>query len=222
MQTYQSLIAELKHSPQLPVAIEELNAYWQAEQQKRLQFYSDLDEDTKAEFIDGEVIVHSPAREIHNLVVMQLTTLCNAYVSMNRLGVVRCEKALIELTRNAFEPDVVFFSTEKANRFTDETFYYPAPDWVCEVLSPSTEKYDRRQKLLDYALHGVEEYWIIDPDKKVVEQYLLDKNKDCELAFKAGNGIVTFKAIKGLKLPVAALFDQQLHLEALQEILIKK
>lgn len=48
---------------------------------------------------------------------------------------------------------------------------------VIEILSTSTEKIDRRVKYVDYAAHGVTEYWIIDPLKKTVEKYILQKGE---------------------------------------------
>jgi Uma2 family endonuclease len=54
---------------------------------------------------------------------------------------------------------------------------FPAPDFIAEILSPSTEENDRNIKSTDYAAHGVSEYWIIDPAYRIVEQYLLEKNR---------------------------------------------
>jgi len=48
-----------------------------------------------------------------------------------------------------------------------------APDLVVEILSPSTAKLDRGAKLQAYERAGVREYWIVDPDARVVEQYEL-------------------------------------------------
>ena len=49
----------------------------------------------------------------------------------------------------------------------------PPPDFVVEVLSPSTERHDRNVKFEDYGAHGITEYWIVDPVAQVVEQYAL-------------------------------------------------
>ena len=48
------------------------------------------------------------------------------------------------------------------------------PDWVCEVLSPSTQRYDRVQKLAIYAREKVSHYWLINPDAQTLEVLRLD------------------------------------------------
>ena len=221
MQTYQSLISELKHSPQLPAAIEELNAYWKAEQQKRLQFLEELDENVEAEFIEGEIVLHSPALEKHNAVVSNLEFILQAYIQPRGLGRVRVEKAMVHLTRNNFEPDLAFWSSAKDDTIGGNTLLYPAPDWACEVLSSATSKRDRGIKMTDYATHDVAEYWIIDPDKMQVEQFLLEKDA-FELVLKSKNGMIESKVIAGLSFPIEAIFNLELRLAAVQRFLTTK
>ncbi len=209
MTTHQSHVEELKRSSQLPAVIEELNRFWTEEQQRRQQFYADLDEDIKAEFIEGEVVVHSPVRDPHNMAVRNLTAILTPYTVLHDLGALRMEKALIALPRNSFEPDLCFFRKARGLEFGDDYMYYPAPDWVCEVLSPGTERYDRGVKKTDYALNGVQEYWIVDPKAQTVEQYLLEEG-DYALAFKSGSGELRSAVFTGLALPVAAIFDERM------------
>jgi len=52
-----------------------------------------------------------------------------------------------------------------------------APDWVCEVLSPSTRNYDLEIKKPFYAKHGVEFFWIVDPLAHLLTAFQLDNNK---------------------------------------------
>ena len=88
---------------------------------------------------------------------------------------------------------------------------------ILEVLSESTEHIDRGTKFEDYATHGVTEYWIVDPDKQVVEQYAL-KGKVYELQFKSGNGTLKSIAIVGGNFPVEAFFDDDANQAALAAI----
>ena len=218
MQTYHSLLSALKHSPQLPAAIEELNAYWKDEQARRLAFYNDIDEDSKAEFIDGEVVMHSPAKEMHNDVRSMIDRLFRTYADVNQLGKVRSEKALITLKRNDYEPDVCFFGPQKALLITPNTLQYPAPDWVCEILSPTTARYDRGVKMRDYAANGIAEYWIIDPENRVVEIYRLEAH-EYVLDIKTNTGVLRSRVITGLECPIEAIFDNGKNLLALRDIL---
>ncbi len=61
-----------------------------------------------------------------------------------------------------------------------------APDLVVEILSEHTETIDRQKKLALYEKHSVKEYWIADPAEKVIEQFLLKKEK-LQLHTKARN-----------------------------------
>ena len=81
---------------------------------------------------------------------------------------------MVSLSRNDYEPDVCFWSINKSNRFQQRQAQFPAPDFVVEVLSVSTEANDRGIRYQDYESHGVREYWIVDPEKQTVEQYLLE------------------------------------------------
>ncbi len=65
---------------------------------------------------------------------------------------------------------LVFVYHDLLRRYPEQ-MKYPAPDFIAEILSPSTESVDRITKFEDYAAHGVAEYWLIDPAKKIVEQY---------------------------------------------------
>ena len=220
MSAIQAILEEIKHSPQLPDAIAELNAFWEDEQRRRLQFYNDLDEDMKAEFIDGQVVMHSPAKDEHNLTRELLSQVARTYANENALGKARSEKALVKLRRNDFEPDMVFFGNEKAAAIEGKTLLYPAPDWVCEVLSPGTEQYDRKVKFQDYAGNGVQEYWIIDPDKRVVEIYdLVDGHY--ELRTKTSSGILESIAIAGFAIPIEAIFDERACTDTVMDIVHK-
>jgi Uma2 family endonuclease len=145
--------------------------------------------------------------------------LLSAYVDMHDLGKLRTEKALIALKRNDFEPDVAFWSSAKAQHITPQTLKYPAPDWVCEIISPSTVRIDREVKLTDYAANGIPEYWIADPDKKLVEIYRLREHGAYELEIKTDTGILRCAAIGGMEFPIEAIFEPRANLAALQNIL---
>ena len=112
---------------------------------------------------------------------------------------------MIELTRNDYEPDIVFFSKEKSNQFTDDQMLFPAPDFVVEILSPSTEKYDRNEKFVDYAAHGVQEYWIIEPEIEIVEQYFNEGGKFV-LFQKLHKGLLESKTVSGFAIDLKDIF----------------
>ncbi len=211
------IIHKIVHSPQMPRYISVLNNLWNEEQKKRKQFYEQMDASRKMEFIEGEIIVHSPAKDIHIMVQQNLSAIISSYAIVNNLGKVRGEKALVRLTRNDFEPDLSYFNKLTSKKINDDTLFYPSPDFVIEILSKSTEKKDRGVKFYDYELHSVKEYWIIDTNKKVVEQYLLQKDK-YELIVKIKTGFVECSVLKGFSIPLIAIFNEKSRIEFVKTI----
>ena len=212
-----TVLTPLLQSPKLPDYVRELNDYLKAEEEKRAAFYRDLRDDVKAEFINGEVVCHSPAKEKHNLVRQNLELLLVRFVRRAKLGIVRGEKALVRLSRNDFEPDLCFFRKEVADGFENNTLFYPTPDFVVEILSDSTARYDRGVKMDDYAFNGVKEYWIVDADKKLIEQYLLNNGK-FELKEKINHGTIRCDVLKGLEVPLEAIFDEEANEQFLDSL----
>ena len=185
----------------------ELTQLWEAEQVKRHTFWADIDENIKAEFIDGEIIYHSPVYRRHWKTSSELMTLMLPYVKKNNLGEIGAEKVMIRCTRNDYEPDICFWRKEVADTFTPKQSAFPPPDFIVEILSDSTEGRDRGIKFIDYAKHGVTEYWIIDTNTKTIEQYILNIEKmEYDLNLKVREGKLKSIAIEGFEIEVQSIF----------------
>jgi Uma2 family endonuclease len=213
---------KILESPDALNQIESLNQAIKAETQRRNDFRNWITPGVKAEFINGEVILHSPVKRRHWKITDLFSSLLSIYVRIKGLGVVGTEKVMVALTRNDYEPDLVFFSKEKAQSFTDDQMLFPAPDFVVEILSKKTASIDRGVKKQDYAAHGIQEYWIIDPFRQHIEQYYLvlptDKQYTPAKIFTLDDDIES-RAIPGFTIPVMALFDSKVNIEALQQLL---
>jgi len=220
-QVDKQLISKLLESPNAPKLLEEIKSILEAEKKKRLAFYNEITEQEKAEFINGEVIIHSPVKKVHNEISGNLYKILDTYVFENNLGFVGIEKVLIQMTRNDYEPDIVFFNKTKAKKLKKDQSLFPIPDMIIEILSKGTAKRDRGIKFEDYQNHGVKEYWIIDPVKKVIEQYKNNKGK-YELVLKSGSGEISAIAIQKLKFPIKTIFDNKLTHELIRNIFAKK
>jgi Uma2 family endonuclease len=210
------------HQPDAYLFVAKLQHALEVEREQRLHFYDIIDENKKMEFINGEIVFHSPVIKRHNMASGSLYTLANTFVQKHQLGFVGIEKILVSLTRNDYEPDICYFTADKARDFTPKQMRFPAPDWVVEVLSASTSKTDRTTKFQDYAAHGVREYWIIDPDNETVEQYELvddESNPRYELILKASDSTIRSITLAGFAIPIRAMFDANEHLNVLQAIL---
>ena len=213
-----TILTPLLNSPKLRIYLNSLQKAVEAEDAVRNKFYNDITEQDKAEFINGEVIFHSPVMWRHTVAGKLLLRCLDAYVDKHNLGAVGYEKTLISLTRNDYEPDICFFSKQKADKLHPKQMRFPAPDFVAEILSKSTEKNDRGIKMVDYAAHGVGEYWIIDPAKQTVEQYILNQD-NYELKIKTDTGILKSTEIEGFEIFVQAVFNSEENLVALNQIL---
>ncbi len=69
------------------------------------------------------------------------------------------------------KPDLAGWRVGRATFSLSDAAITIAPDWICEVLSPSTETYDRGTKAPVFAEHGVEWLWLIDPESRTVEVF---------------------------------------------------
>ncbi|MEM1121798.1 MAG: Uma2 family endonuclease, partial [Bacteroidota bacterium] len=134
------------------------------------------------------------------------------------LGKVHDETALVSLTRNDYLPDIAFFPKEKSDKFSPNTWKYPAPDLAIEILSKGTAKTDRGIKKQDYAKHGTKEYWLIDPDKQTVEQFMLNEDTQVFELFtkKTITDQITVQTIADCTFPVKAIFDEKEKMEVVK------
>lgn len=211
-------LEQILQMPNAAILAEQVKSALEEEQKKRRHFYEIIEENKKMEFINGEIIFHSPVKIEHNTATGFIYQLLNTFVLKNDLGFVGFEKILISLTRNDYEPDVCFFGKAKAAKFKKGQMKFPAPDFIVEVLSGSTAKHDRETKFQDYAAHGVAEYWIVDPDKETIEQFVLQTG-EYELLLKTKDGAISSFVLPEFSIPVRAVFDKKTNLETLARLL---
>lgn len=197
---------EILQAPNLRKLIDELETAWVEEQKRRHEFWAEIDENVKAEFIMGEIVYHSPIYGRHWMASSNLTRRLLPYVYDNKLGKVAYEKVMVRLTRNDYEPDICFWHKERTLDFGQKQSAFPPPDFIVEILSDSTKDRDYGIKMTDYALHSVAEYWIVDTDNQTVEQYLLEKSY-YQLAQKLKSGTLESEVIKGFQINVAEIFE---------------
>ena len=203
--------------PNAVIFAQRLDAALKKEHAKRKHFYEIIDESKKMEFINGEIYFQSPVKLQHHSAMFNIAKLLDAYVVAHQMGKVGVEKLLISLSRNDYEPDICFFDIEKSVNFKPKQMQFPAPDFIVEVLSDSTERNDRETKFQDYAAHGIKEYWIVDAEAETVEQYIVE-NEEYELKLKSNDGTIESVSVPGFRIPIKAIFDESLNLEILKQI----
>jgi Uma2 family endonuclease len=84
--------------------------------------------------------------------------------------------------------------------------YDIAPDWVCEVLSPRTERTDRGKKMRIYRREGVGHAWLINPITQTLEVYRLEQGRWMLLDTHEGDAVVRAEPFDAIELPLAALW----------------
>lgn len=163
-----------------------------------------------AEWVDGEVIQLSPASKRHQLLVNFLAALLQHFVEANRLGLIISApfqmKTGVDLPGR--EPDILFIASDHLERLKD-TYLAGAADVVVEVISPESLTRDRGDKFYEYEKGGVEEYWVIDPIRRLAEFYRLD-NGVYRLAPVDNDGIYRSVKMAGLWLRVEWLWQEPL------------
>ncbi|HEY1861900.1 MAG TPA: Uma2 family endonuclease [Gemmataceae bacterium] len=127
-----------------------------------------VDEDTKAELLDGVMIVHSPTSLRHDAIAGFLRTLLSCYADEKRAGRVFGPDCLFHVaTCRRFAPDAFFLERKRVPRRLPRQFE-GSPDFVIEVLSPSNRRQDVAEKVPAYKEAGIKEIWVVDPGEREV------------------------------------------------------
>lgn len=140
------------------------------------EFLEWADEDTYAEWVDGEIIMMTPASDRHQDIVDFLTSILRLYAASRDLGWVRSAPFQMKVGPDlpGREPDVLFLRKEHLDRL-HKTYLDGPADLAVEVISLESVGRDRGEKFVEYEAGGVPEYWLIDPERKRAEFYQLDE-----------------------------------------------
>lgn len=143
-----------------------------------------LPEGQRAELIDGQIYDMAPPSRRHQRILNFINTEINLYIRKNN-G--ECEVYpspfavfLNEDGRNYVEPDISVICDK--NKLTDNGCN-GAPDWIIEIVSPSSRQMDYYKKLFKYRTAGVREYWVVDLDRQFVTVYNFEKDNMEEYSF---------------------------------------
>jgi Uma2 family endonuclease len=137
-----------------------------------------LPDGVTGEIVDGRLYVHPRPAGPHALAAYALgSRLFNPfYESDNGPGgwwILPEPELHLDARRDVMVPDLAGWRRERMPALPEDQAFRVVPDWICEILSPSTESYDRHVKMPRYARHGVGHGWIIDPRAHRVETYVL-------------------------------------------------
>ena len=138
------------------------------------EFVNWCDENTWAEWVDGEVIQISLVNFDNDEFFVFLLTLMKCTADEQDAGSVLSEPMHVRLgkLRVRRSPDIFFISNQRKD-IIQYAHIEGAPDLILEIISPDSQSRDRRDKFHEYESAGVMEYWIVDPLSKTFEAYTL-------------------------------------------------
>ena len=185
------------------------------------EFLDWCDEDTLAEWVDGQVIMTSPASYRHQEIVDFFVQTLGIYVQQQQLGRIISAPFQMKLSvsRSGREPDVLFISQEHLDRLKGTYLDGPADlavEWFRQRVACET----RGEKLAEYEMGGVREYWIIDPDQQRVDYYVLATDGRYERQRADTHGVYRSEIVSGFWLKEEWLWQEPppLALTVLREL----
>lgn len=183
-------------------------------------FVAWCDEDTRAEWVDGKIIMMSPASRDHIDLNGWLCSLLRIFVEQRDLGVVCGPEFQVRLgaQRRRRVPDLLFVAKDRTG-IVQAGHVEGAPDLVVEIVSPDSVSRDWREKYLEYEAAGVREYWVLDPLAERVEAYSLSEANGY-VRIEETKGVVASVVVPGFYLRSAWLWGEQLPkvLDTLREL----
>ena len=114
----------------------------------------------------------------------------------------------LHLHEDILVPDLAGWRRERLPAMPKSAWFDLAPDWVCEVLSPSTAAVDRALKLPVYARERVEHVWLLDPEAKTLEIFRRQESRWTLLAAHAGDAVVRAEPFDAIELELKALWAE--------------
>ncbi|HVT58350.1 MAG TPA: Uma2 family endonuclease [Thermoanaerobaculia bacterium] len=174
------------------------------------QDFLELQADGKGrELIDGDLHVTPAATTRHQAVLLNLLRVLGNFVHQGRVGVLLPPLTDVLLSPvDVVHPDALFVGGDRLE-LIKENHVAGAPDLAIEILSPASRRIDARIKLRLYERHGVQEYWIVDPELETIEVYCLAQGayqRIAELALERRE-VLTSPLFPGLSIPLLDVFD---------------
>ena len=131
-------------------------------------------EDLKQEMLDGKIYSMAPPRVNHSLIAGKLHSAFLQFLKGKKCHVFFDWGYVHFSKKDKVQPDIMIICKPDIIK---PTGVFGVPDLIVEILSPSTAKRDRGYKKDLYEKHGVDEYWIVDPESSTIEIYLLTDGK---------------------------------------------
>ena len=175
------------------------------------RFLDDPTVDEHSEWVDGKVVPMHAVAEPHDRVVRWLNELLGPYIRRRRLGRLLGEPFVMKLEPDlpGRSPDLIFVKAERLERIRRNHLWGPA-DLAIEVASPDSQTRDRVHKLAEHERGGVEEYWLIDPDRQEVDFHRVGEGGRYARVEPDHDGIYRSPLLPEMRLRVEWMWSQPL------------
>lgn len=199
----------------------ETNTVKQLKTEEKVYTYADLlemDDDNRYEIIDGKLYLMSSPNIKHQVLAGEIYAQLRDFLKGRKckpfiapLDVTFSKSRQNNKIKNVVQPDVfVVCDNEKI----DDEKIWGAPSFALEILSPSTSRKDKLEKMNLYQKYGVKEYWILDPKDMIVTPYILDK-QGCykvERVYDLTNEVVPIKILENCKIDIREFIKENSEL----------
>lgn len=176
------------------------------------RYLAEAPESQRWEYVRGEVVMYSPATADHQRLVNFLVRLIGGFCEAKGWGEVLTGPAAIRVLPDVVrEPDLFVLPPEEVPKAKGVPLEV-RPALVIEVTSPTTRTIDTVEKANDYAAAGIQEYWVIDPERREILVHRL-KASEYELE-RVRAGRLESASVPGLWLKAEWLFQEPLPLVA--------
>jgi Uma2 family endonuclease len=178
---------------------------------KRVLDFSDYlvapEDGNRYEIIRGKLFVTPSPTAFHQRVSRRLVRLLGDHFHPSRQGEVFHAPVTLRLTdHDVVEPDILVI--ECADQIDDRGIIQGPPLLVVEILSPSTASRDRTVKARRYAEVGIRHYWLVDPETRRIECYVLESNEYRAILDETGEGRHAHPELDGLILDLTHLWSE--------------
>lgn len=181
---------------------------------RKLATYEDVlaaPEHLIAELIDGELVTQPRPAGRHSEAASVLGMDVGTAFHRGRGGPggwLIIDEPELHLAADILVPDLAGWRRQRLPRVPAGAFIELAPDWVCEVLSPSTALRDRQRKLPIYARAGVPQVWLVDPAVKLLEVFRLDGPGYRFVAAHGDQDTARIEPFEAIELELSALWPE--------------
>jgi Uma2 family endonuclease len=165
-------------------------------------------ENKVAEILDGELFLSPRPASRHSVAASRLGSALVPfdYGHEGPGGWWIINEPELHFGENVIVPDLAGWRRERMPAIPDVAFFSLAPDWVCEVLSPSTERIDRSRKLRIYAEAGVAHAWLVNPVERTLEVLRLRDGAWTIVAVCTGSDAVRVEPFEAIELALDRLW----------------